>query len=183
MSRPKRNPSRCCWQCARRTSSIRHCFCSRQCAGAWKTTHSTVAERNHRAALTAWAGSQLGRLAQLRRRNAAPASAEHTATVANARPREDRKRMQFSRQLWRNYRLTVEDYARRWNAQAGKCAVCQNVLRDGVGGAGIDHDHHTGKVRGILCTRCNLWVIGFMERAHRGGFLAQAVAYLQSADP
>lgn len=45
-----------------------------------------------------------------------------------------------------------------WNdllrRQDGRCAVCG----DGFGAKGpqIDHCHDTGRVRGVLCTRCNL---------------------------
>ena len=35
-------------------------------------------------------------------------------------------------------------------AQDGKCAICLTASA-----AHIDHDHATGKVRGMLCFRCN----------------------------
>lgn len=95
-----------------------------------------------------------------------PASAEHYVTVFNARP-EDRKRVIFSRGLWRKYKLTVEDFARRVLAQDGKCVICDKVLEFRQGGAAVDHDHKTGRVRGILCTYCNKWFLGALERGGR----------------
>lgn len=51
--------------------------------------------------------------------------------------------------------MTPEDEARLLDAQAGCCAVCK---RDGklFGRAfHMDHDHATGRARGLLCGRCN----------------------------
>jgi hypothetical protein len=45
--------------------------------------------------------------------------------------------------------------------QAGKCAVCGRAGVD----MSIDHDHMTGKVRGILCDSCNRG-LGWFEK-HR----------------
>lgn len=39
--------------------------------------------------------------------------------------------------------------------QDNKCAICGDKLKAGVGGRSIDHCHSTGKVRGILCMKCN----------------------------
>jgi hypothetical protein len=40
----------------------------------------------------------------------------------------------------------------------------------------VDHDHTTGRIRGLLCTRCNA-AIGLFEENPR--LLRQAVGYLQ----
>jgi len=43
--------------------------------------------------------------------------------------------------------------------QQGRCAVCLNPNRRLL----VDHDHSTGAVRGLLCTRCNN-LVGKFER-------------------
>lgn len=51
----------------------------------------------------------------------------------------------------KQYGLTPEQYNELVAAQEGKCAVCataEHLLH-------IDHDHTTGKVRGLLCGNCN----------------------------
>jgi len=50
------------------------------------------------------------------------------------------------------YGITVEQYDEMITAQCEKCAICGDDLKQ----AFIDHDHKTGRVRGILCRDCNL---------------------------
>lgn len=52
----------------------------------------------------------------------------------------------------RKYGITPEDYDQMFEVQQGLCAICAEAsdLR-----LHIDHDHETGKVRGLLCARCN----------------------------
>lgn len=54
-----------------------------------------------------------------------------------------------NRQAARMYGISVEEVESLRGR--GKCDVC-----DGVEGLSIDHDHETGKVRGLLCRGCNL---------------------------
>jgi hypothetical protein len=55
--------------------------------------------------------------------------------------------------LRRKYGMTVGEYERLLAAQGGLCATCR---RPKAGRAlAVDHDHRTGKIRGILCQRCN----------------------------
>jgi hypothetical protein len=57
------------------------------------------------------------------------------------------------------YRLTEERYAELLEAQQGVCALChkpETVVKHGkVQSLSVDHDHATGDVRGLLCSRCN----------------------------
>jgi hypothetical protein len=49
-------------------------------------------------------------------------------------------------------------------SQGGKCALCSKQLEmfQGRKGGFIDHNHSTGKVRSILCNRCNT-IVGGLE--------------------
>jgi Recombination endonuclease VII len=60
-------------------------------------------------------------------------------------------RCKHLRQMWDRYGIVPSDFSARIIAQGGLCAICQCQLTD----PHIDHDHQTGRVRGILCTHCN----------------------------
>lgn len=59
--------------------------------------------------------------------------------------------------LKHNYNLTVEEYANMLIEQDYACAVCKTFMDNSSKQkqANVDHDHVTGKVRGILCSSCN----------------------------
>lgn len=79
-------------------------------------------------------------------------------------------------------RTTVEWYYRQLEAQRNLCALCgepetQPVRRGGkVRNLAIDHDHETGKVRELLCFRCNTALHQIEKHGH--GWASRAVAYL-----
>ena len=53
------------------------------------------------------------------------------------------------------YGIGSGDFARMLAEQKGLCAICHE-LPDGHGELHVDHDHATGRVRGLLCASCNL---------------------------
>ena len=64
------------------------------------------------------------------------------------------KSHKFRRTL-RRYGLTQECWDQLWDQQAAKCAGCIRPLVLGAS-THIDHCHVTGRVRGLLCSECNL---------------------------
>lgn len=78
------------------------------------------------------------------------------------------------------YGITLAQYNDMHAAQGGCCAICKESDRGSVEKPyhrlHVDHSHETGKVRGLLCRRCNTSV-GFLEHveAHIRG---PAEAYL-----
>ncbi len=49
--------------------------------------------------------------------------------------------------------VTDADYERLLSEQGGTCALCPTKPK--TRRLHVDHDHATGKVRGLLCYRCN----------------------------
>jgi len=54
----------------------------------------------------------------------------------------------------RKYGLSGDDFNRLIDNQNGACAICERTDWNGKK-PGVDHDHATGKIRGILCHNCN----------------------------
>lgn len=70
----------------------------------------------------------------------------------------------YSQKTWlTKHRLTEELYQKMSSEQKDCCAICaahkDNVSR----GLHIDHDHKTGKVRGLLCMNCNTAIGKFRD--------------------
>lgn len=63
--------------------------------------------------------------------------------------------------LKRKYGITLAEYDQMLEEQHGVCAICGGADPSGRRLA-VDHDHETGKVRGLLCTSCNTR-LGFLE--------------------
>jgi len=75
----------------------------------------------------------------------------------------------------KRFGLTVEDYQSMLAAQAGGCAICGGQCKTGRILA-IDHDHVTGRVRGLLCGNCNKGIGQFEDTP---SLLRLAAAYLE----
>jgi hypothetical protein len=63
--------------------------------------------------------------------------------------------------LKKRYGIAVEDYDTilAYANQHGQCAICRRTLQE-VNQASfyVDHNHDTGRVRGLLCARCNFGI-------------------------
>jgi hypothetical protein len=75
------------------------------------------------------------------------------------------------------YGLTPDDYDRLLTAQGERCAICQ-AYDPGPDRHTfvVDHDHDTGRVRGLLCGPCNM---GLGLLGDHVGSIAAALHYLQ----
>jgi hypothetical protein len=79
--------------------------------------------------------------------------------------------------LRRKYGITPEALQRLFDTQGSACALCKKHSSESK--LHIDHDHLTGKVRGLLCRTCNNR-LGYYETTPPGWL--QAVGnYLQEA--
>ena len=70
------------------------------------------------------------------------------------------------------YGLTIEQYQNLINEQNSKCKLCDKDIND----FNIDHNHKTGKIRGILCNKCNTGLGMFNDDIN---LLQKAIKYLQ----
>jgi hypothetical protein len=68
----------------------------------------------------------------------------------------------------RRYGIDEKEYSNMILSQKNMCAICNNPSDKTLH---IDHDHETGKVRGLLCSSCNTGI----------GFLKEDISILTSA--
>lgn len=73
------------------------------------------------------------------------------------------------------YGLEPGQYDAMLAAQDGRCAICRTDAPGGRGSWHVDHEHATGRVRGLLCHRCNLMLGNAQDDPAR---LRAAVEYL-----
>lgn len=131
------------------------------------------------------------RAAQMARRDADPEPGRARAREWQRRNREryrenqqayaesGRKRVANRKShLKRTYGISVEAYDEMLAAQGGVCAICGRRPRDDIS-LHVDHCHITGRLRGLLCFRCNNGVGDF---GHDPTLLMAALGYLTVAD-
>ena len=58
--------------------------------------------------------------------------------------------------LKRNYGITIQEHQQMFEEQNGVCATCKSPGDGKWKKLCVDHDHKTGKVRQLLCRRCNM---------------------------
>ncbi len=63
----------------------------------------------------------------------------------------------------RGIELTEAGYAEMFAAQGGVCALCGRppTARQALA---PDHDHKTGRIRGLVCWECNKLILGTLDR-------------------
>jgi|SRR5665647_1797311 len=79
----------------------------------------------------------------------------------------------------RLYGITQEQYDLLFIEQYGRCAICGTKAENLSRALVIDHDHATGKVRGLLCDVCNSG-LGFFKDSRF--ILKYAIRYLGKAE-
>jgi hypothetical protein len=89
---------------------------------------------------------------------------------------------QKNRDYWRLYNrcrgvgITIKDYLEIFRTHNGCCDICGTSHLELNKALGIDHDHVTGKIRGLLCNNCNVALGGFRDSPE---VLEKAVSYLK----
>lgn len=70
------------------------------------------------------------------------------------------KELRDSQTLFRKYGITMEQYELMFDYQDGLCAICGQVetrrFKGSISRFAVDHNHKTGEVRGLLCSKCNV---------------------------
>ena len=80
--------------------------------------------------------------------------------------------------LQKKYGMTKEQYAVMLAEQNGCCKICRRHHSETKRGLVVDHDHETGKIRGLLCDGCNRGVGMLQDKPE---LLRRAADYLDAA--
>lgn len=84
---------------------------------------------------------------------------------------------QLRRSIQTKYGISWEEYERMGDDQAWRCLICQRHQDDLTRRLVVDHDHETGKIRGLLCQRCNS-ALGYLEDSAL--LVGRALAHLEA---
>ena len=94
----------------------------------------------------------------------------------NARKNDpEYKAAQRDRYIKRTHGITAKQYDTMLTNQNYKCAICETRLTGGTQ-THLDHDHHTGELRSMLCTNCNRGLGYFSDSPN---MLSKAAEYLK----
>ena len=77
------------------------------------------------------------------------------------------------------YGMNSEDYDFLYEKQKGYCAICETHQSDLKRSLCIDHNHETGKVRGLLCDDCNRGLGCFDDNV---AMINSAIDYLRNEE-
>ena len=92
---------------------------------------------------------------------------------------ESGKRVNRNRELLKSYGISIDQFEAMFRLADGKCEICKISLNPkgwGKDSVAIDHNHKTGKVRGILCNSCNRGIGHFFDDV---SILNNSVRYLE----
>lgn len=84
--------------------------------------------------------------------------------------------------LKHKYGINFEDYNELFYKQKGVCAICgkketqRSNPKGKIDSLRIDHNHKTNKIRGLLCSKCNLGIAQFNDNIK---LLSKAIDYLK----
>lgn len=70
------------------------------------------------------------------------------------------KQIERRAHLKRSFGITIEQYEELLAKQNECCAICERHASEFKTRLAVDHDHHTRRIRGLLCTNCNHRVVG-----------------------
>jgi hypothetical protein len=85
------------------------------------------------------------------------------------------KKSTINGRLKYKYGITLDEYDAMLQSQGMICAICGTDTPGGWGRFLVDHDHGTGKLRGLLCNGCN-GGLGFFKDS--SAVLIKAIGYL-----
>lgn len=88
---------------------------------------------------------------------------------------KERKRNEV---LKRKFGITTEQYSQYLIKQNDSCAICGKESSESKRRLAVDHNHKTGKIRGLLCKDCNI-ALGLFKDDIK--LLEKSISYLKQS--
>lgn len=104
--------------------------------------------------------------------DAAKKLAYHHKMMLDPDYREKRRMKSLNDRYMGAYGITYQDKLDMFKNQNGLCEICKKEMSM-PNKCSVDHDHQTGKIRGLLCPKCNTG-LGYIESTN---FLKLALEY------
>jgi hypothetical protein len=92
---------------------------------------------------------------------------------------ENRKTINRVSRLKYTYNITIDEYNSLFLNQNGRCKICGIHQSELTIPLCIDHNHNTGKIRGLLCRKCNTGIGLLGDNKDR---LFRAFSYLEETE-
>ena len=73
--------------------------------------------------------------------------------------------------------ISLDDYNKMLEEQKGLCLICNDSISYNGHRLSVDHNHITGKIRGLLCKACNFGLGHFKDNQE---LLRKAIIYLEN---
>jgi hypothetical protein len=103
---------------------------------------------------------------------------ERLKQFVTPKSKEEQREIRRWRTIYSLYNLTRWQWEAIFESQHGCCAIC-GISQDDLGYTlEIDYDHSAGKVRGLLCKKCNLGIGIFGEDVEN---INKAIRYLEKS--
>lgn len=98
-----------------------------------------------------------------------------TSTLRWRKANPEKNKRAKRNSMLRKYGLDADSFDALLRSQGGRCCICATRKPAGKGWA-VDHNHATGRVRGILCSPCNAGIGLLQDDAN---ILRSAALYLE----
>lgn len=82
----------------------------------------------------------------------------------------------YSSNIKTSYNITIDIYNKMFDEQKGRCKICGRHQSEFKKRLSVDHCHETLKVRGLLCSKCNMGIGHFKDNID---LLKSAIEYLK----
>ncbi|MGH8601525.1 MAG: endonuclease VII domain-containing protein [Gammaproteobacteria bacterium] len=105
----------------------------------------------------------------------------HCKACCQAYYRTDKGKENSNRHGLKKFGLTVAEYESLLKSQGGVCAICKRLpqlANRRTKRLGVDHEHSSGRIRGLLCDDCNISLGKFKDNVV---LLLNAIHYLDSS--